>query len=246
MRLFREYPKLLLICLSMVVAYTVYALGGLHWLDSIPKTGEYVAVFIGGLLFSVGFTSPFGIGVFLEIGHMVNPFVGGILGGLGSLIADLMIFEVMRFEFFHDELHRIRSTAVVQKIHAVLHHERFPKKLREYLLWSFAGKYDHFKHRKSPSSLHMQSVYHTVFCLHARKMGRNELSPFSLLCEGSTIYPPVHNFTPIRCPKQPLRPVQKRVSLRPRFVSRASIPKRESTLLIPSHGSDAMQLLRRH
>jgi uncharacterized membrane protein YdjX (TVP38/TMEM64 family) len=70
---------------------------------------------------------------------MVNPFVGGILGGLGSLIADLMIFEVMRFEFFHDELHRIRSTAVVQKIHAVLHHERFPKKLREYLLWSFAG-----------------------------------------------------------------------------------------------------------
>ncbi len=45
----------------------------------------------------------------------------------------------MRFEIFHNELHHIRGSRIVQWIHRILHHEEFPQKLREYLLWSFAG-----------------------------------------------------------------------------------------------------------
>lgn len=139
MPFFKAYPKLLILCLCTVAAYAVYAYGGLRWLDSIPVSGEYLAVFIGGLLFSFGFTSPFGIGIFLEIGHKVDPLTAGILGGIGALLSDLVIFEVMRFELFHDEMHRIRSSRIVSWMHAKLHHEKFPQKVREYLLWSFAG-----------------------------------------------------------------------------------------------------------
>lgn len=139
MSFFRAYPKLLILCATTVAAYAMYAMGGLRWLDTIPVSGEYLAIFIGGLLFSYGFTSPFGIGVFLEIGHKVNPVLGGIIGGIGALLSDLVIFEIMRFEVFHDEMHRIRSSRIVVWAHRVLHHEKFPQEVREYLLWSFAG-----------------------------------------------------------------------------------------------------------
>lgn len=139
MSFFKTYPKLLILCLCTIAAYVVYAYGGLRWLDDIPVSGEYLAVFIGGLLFSFGFTSPFGIGVFLEIGHKVDPILAGLLGGLGALLSDLVIFEIMRFELFHDEMHRIRSSRIVVWAHKVLHHEKFPETIRRYLLWSFAG-----------------------------------------------------------------------------------------------------------
>ncbi len=139
MAFLKRYPKLLLLGLCIVAAYWIYAVGGLRWLDTISSGGEYLAIFIGGLLFSFGFTTPFGIGVFLEIGYKVNPVLGGLLGGFGALLADLVIFEIMHFELFHDELHQIRSSKIALWLHGILHHEKFPKKLKKYILWSFAG-----------------------------------------------------------------------------------------------------------
>lgn len=135
----KKYPKLITLFVCIGAAYALYVSDGLRWLDRIPVSAEYFAIFVGGLLFSFGFTSPFGIGVFLEVGHKVDPILGGILGGVGSLLSDLVIFEVMRFELFHDELRLLRSSRLATWIHGVLHHERFPSKLKEYILWSFAG-----------------------------------------------------------------------------------------------------------
>ncbi|MBP9850886.1 MAG: hypothetical protein KBC47_04300 [Candidatus Peribacteraceae bacterium] len=135
----RTYPKLIGLAMCMASAYIMFAAGGLHWLDTIPTSAEYLAVFIGGLLFSFGFTSPFGIGIFLELGHNVHPVYAGLLGGFGSLLSDLVIFEIMRFELFHDEMHHLRTSRFFRWAHGVLHHDRFPKRLKDILLWSFAG-----------------------------------------------------------------------------------------------------------
>ncbi len=134
-----KYPKLLILLASTVFAYFLYMLGGLDWLHGTTGAQGYLAAFVGGLLFTFGFTAPFGIGVFLEIGHSLNPVLGTIVGGVGALLADLLIFQIMRFEMFHNELHSLRSARIFQWAHEKLHHENFPEKLRIYLLWSFAG-----------------------------------------------------------------------------------------------------------
>lgn len=139
MHIIQKYPRLCLLLLSVFAAYFLYAMGGLHWLGATKGSMQYPTAFIGGLLFTFGFTTPFGIGVFLEIGQSINPVIGAMVGGMGALLADLFIFQVMRFEFFHEELHQIRSSRFALWIHGFLHHESFPEKLRTYLLWSFAG-----------------------------------------------------------------------------------------------------------
>lgn len=139
MELIHKYPKLLLLCITTLTAYVLYAIGGLDWLHDTPGSSAYLAAFIGGLLFTFGFTAPFGIGVFLEIGHSLNPILGAMVGGIGAVLADLVIFHVMRFEMFHEELLSLRSAHLIQWLHDKLHHENFPQRLREYILWSFAG-----------------------------------------------------------------------------------------------------------
>lgn len=135
----RTYPKLIGLAMCMASAYVIFSAGAFDWLNTIPTSAGYLAVFVGGLLFTFGFTSPFGIGIFLAIGHNVNPLYGGLLGGLGALLSDLAIFGIMRFELFHDEMHHIRTSRFFSWAHGVLHHDRFPKKLKNMLLWSFAG-----------------------------------------------------------------------------------------------------------
>lgn len=139
MRIVKEYPRLLLLLASTCLAYGLYMMGALHWLHGTQGASEYMAAFIGGLLITFGFTAPFGIGVFLEIGHSLNPWLGAAVGALGALLADLVIFHVMRFEFFHEEIHKLRTTRIVTWAHRKLHHESVPEKVREYLVWCFAG-----------------------------------------------------------------------------------------------------------
>lgn len=136
---FREYPKLLCLLAVSAGAYALYLAGGLSFLHRVSDGQAYAAIFLGGMLFSFGFTSPFGIGVILEVGHAVHPILGGAVGAFGTLLIDLIIFRVIRFEFFHEEIHRIKATRFMLRLHGILHHERLPEKLRKYLLWSFAG-----------------------------------------------------------------------------------------------------------
>src|SRR3990167_5834482 len=126
MRVFRDYPRLLLLGVSIAAAYILYLWGWFDPFASLTNGGGYVALFIAGILFSFGFTAAFGFAIFVELAHVTNPFFGAVAGGLGALTADLTIFQLMRFEFFHEELHRLKGT-------------RFPERLRSYILWSFAG-----------------------------------------------------------------------------------------------------------
>ncbi|OGJ65943.1 hypothetical protein A3A67_03710 [Candidatus Peribacteria bacterium RIFCSPLOWO2_01_FULL_51_18] len=139
MRVFRDYPRLLLLGVSIAAAYILYLWGWFDPFASLTNGGGYVALFIAGILFSFGFTAAFGFAIFVELAHVTNPFFGAVAGGLGALTADLTIFQLMRFEFFHEELHRLKGTRFLQRVRSILYHERFPERLRSYILWSFAG-----------------------------------------------------------------------------------------------------------
>jgi hypothetical protein len=139
MHLIRKYPKLLLLLVSMIVAYAVFMAGGLHWLHGAHGASGYLAAFIGGILFTFGFTAPFGIGVFVELAPLIHPVAGSLIGACGAVLADLAIFQIMRFELFHEEIGHLKATRFFLRLHGILHHQKFPEKVREYVLWLFAG-----------------------------------------------------------------------------------------------------------
>lgn len=59
--------------------------------------------FLGGLLYSSFFTSPLAVAVFVVLGvDGFNPLLIGFLGGLGALIADLVIFRFVKTNIASD------------------------------------------------------------------------------------------------------------------------------------------------
>lgn len=124
---------------TFAFAYVLYALDLLHWLHNAHGGNMMMATLLGGMLFTFGFTTAFGIGILVEIAPNTDPMMGALIGGLGALIADMAIFEAMQIEFFSDEINRLKSTRAILWIKSVLHHERFPARLRKILLIGFAG-----------------------------------------------------------------------------------------------------------
>lgn len=132
------YPRLCLLGASFILAYVLFHVGALDWMHDLGRYG-YLSVFLGGLLFSFGFTTPFGIAIFVEMADIVHPVPAAILGGLGALLSDFLIFDIIRFSVFHDEIDRLRASRFAARIRAVIHHDNMPERLRRALLFSFAG-----------------------------------------------------------------------------------------------------------
>lgn len=134
-----QYPKLLLLLCTFVASFVLYQADAFAWMEHAFNGRGYISVFLAGLLFSFGFTSAFAVGIFVEIAPDVNAIVAAPLAGLGAFFTDLLIFEIIRFSFFHEELTRLRTTRFFLWLHGILHHERISERIRTYLLWSFAG-----------------------------------------------------------------------------------------------------------
>lgn len=133
-----KYPHLCLLLLSFVLAYILYHVGAFDGLHQLRGYG-YLSVFIGGMLFSFGFTTPFGIALFVEMAPHTSPLLAAPVAGLGALLSDFFIFDLIRFSIFHDEITRLRSSRFVAWLYSLVHHESISEQLRRLLLWSFAG-----------------------------------------------------------------------------------------------------------
>jgi hypothetical protein len=134
-----HYPKLFLLLCSFALAYLCFHLGYFDWLHGIPSGYGYVSVFVGGLLFSFGFTTPFGIAIMAGSAAEVNPFLAAPLAGVGALLSDFLIFEIMHFSVLHDEIHRLRTTRIFMKVERMFHHPSISERMRMTILWCFAG-----------------------------------------------------------------------------------------------------------
>lgn len=134
-----SYPRLLGLGICMGAAYVLYQIGMFEWLDGRVHGFGYPGVFAAGLLFSYGFTTPFAIAAFVAIAHEVNPWIAAPLAGIGALLSDLVIFELLRISFFGNELERLRHTRMIDRIHHMLHHETTPERVRKALLWVMAS-----------------------------------------------------------------------------------------------------------
>ena len=102
-----EYPKLLILMLAFIFGYLIFKIGreSLPLHDFILSSG-LIGVFIAGLFYTYGFSSPAAAAIFLILGSEGNIFLMGLVGGFGALLADLTIFKIARFSF-EEEIKRL-------------------------------------------------------------------------------------------------------------------------------------------
>lgn len=128
-----KYPKFLLLFLTFLIAYLLFygrAYEPLH--DFIISAG-YLGTFLAGIFFAYGFTAAPATAIFLILSKEQNFLLAGLIGGLGALIADLVIFSFIRTSF-KDEISKLSQERIVQNLN-----NHTPNLLKKYLLPVFAG-----------------------------------------------------------------------------------------------------------
>ena len=131
-----HYPKLGILALLIIIAYIVFR--NPYAQDFVASLGalEYIGVFIAGIFFTFGFTTPFAAGFFIVL-DPANPFLVAIIGGIGAMLGDLFIFSLIRFSFT-DEFKRLEKTKVIKGIRKKMK-IHFSNRARLYILYALAG-----------------------------------------------------------------------------------------------------------
>ena len=137
-RLFKfPYPKIILFLIITIISYFIFTNPGvISYLDGLEILHTNWGVFIAGILFAFGFTTPLSIGLFLTLNPSSILFAS-IIGALGSLIADLLIFKLIHMSFM-DEFKSLERTKPFKFIEYEFDNN-FSAHVRNYLLYIFAG-----------------------------------------------------------------------------------------------------------
>jgi uncharacterized membrane protein YdjX (TVP38/TMEM64 family) len=131
-----RYPKLIGFILTVILAYLIFRNPAVA--DFVSGLGEwgYIGILIAGMMFSFGFSTPFAVGYFIVL-NPSNMLLAGIIGGLGAMASDLLIFKFMRFSFM-DEFGRLKKTRAINGISSFIE-KNVGKKAQLYLMYAFAG-----------------------------------------------------------------------------------------------------------
>ncbi len=131
-----KYPKLTVLVVCTILAYLLFASPRVR--SGMQSLGElsYWGMFIAGMLFSFGFSTPFAVGFFVTI-HPSNLFFASIIGGFGALLSDILIFKWIKFSFM-DEFMQLKHTLAARRIKIFLHrHVHF--RIGNYILYTLGG-----------------------------------------------------------------------------------------------------------
>ena len=131
-----KYPKIFILIITIILAYLLFSQTSItKYIQEATENQSYLLIFIGGLLFSFGFTTPFSIGLFMSIVPK-NLFLAIIIGGIGASISDLLIFKIIKISFMK-EFKELEKTFLVKEIIKETH--KIPRKIKHYLIYIFAG-----------------------------------------------------------------------------------------------------------
>jgi hypothetical protein len=132
-----QYPKLLILLVCIIAAYIFFRAGFFKEFVATLNLPTYITILLAGFLFAYGFTAPFAVGFFVLLAPQTNIFIAAPLAGIGALLADLIIFQIVRASF-QDEFDKLKLTLLFQKIRS-LFDNHLNDKLKKYLLWCIAG-----------------------------------------------------------------------------------------------------------
>lgn len=132
-----KYPKIAMLMLVVIFAYLTFRLEDVQsFFHHLGQLG-YVSVFLGGMLFAFGFGAPFGVAILATIADGVFIPIAGLVGGLGALLSDYLLFRFIRVTF-NDEIIRFKGSRAFSFVDGILI-RRLPPKLSFYLTLGVAG-----------------------------------------------------------------------------------------------------------
>jgi len=131
-----KYPKLFLLIIAIVLAYIIFRNPSVS--NFVASLGHlsYLGVFIAGIFLAFGFSAPFAVGFFIIL-NPENILLTVIIGAIGSMIADLIIFRFIRMSFM-EEFKRLEKTKLARGIEHVIDWE-FGHIIKSYLMYAFIG-----------------------------------------------------------------------------------------------------------
>lgn len=124
MNIFKTYPKLLSLVATFIVAYILAHLKVFD-LDPGLFIGNDLWYMLAGAMYSFGFTAAFGVILLLSLPEG-NIFLQAIIGGIGSLFTDLMLFWLVR-SFFISEVTMLFNTK-----YFLIFHSKLSDKIKKY------------------------------------------------------------------------------------------------------------------
>lgn len=131
-----KYTKLIILVAAITLAYHIFRDPEIATYLSTLQTLSYLGVFIGGILFVMLFSAPFGVGFFLTL-NPANIWLAAIIGGLGAMVGDMLIFKFIKTSF-EDEIKQISNSKHFQKISKAIS-THLGDKIKLYLTYALAG-----------------------------------------------------------------------------------------------------------
>lgn len=132
-----KYPKVIMLAVVAVAASALFQDQGVQaYFHGLGDLG-YISAFFGGMMFAFGFGSPFGVALLATIANDVNIFVAAMVGGVGALLSDYLLFKFIRVTF-QDEIDRFRDSKAFALFNGLVM-RRMPPRLAYYLSVGIAG-----------------------------------------------------------------------------------------------------------
>jgi uncharacterized membrane protein YdjX (TVP38/TMEM64 family) len=131
-----KYPKLFLIVIFILLAYYIFSQKQV--LDFVSNLDQlsYFGIFIAGIFLAFGFSAPFSVGFFI-VAQPNNLFLATLIGGIGAMVGDMIIFKTIKFSFM-DEFEKLKRIKIIKYIRKISIKNKHLL-IKHYLLYVFAG-----------------------------------------------------------------------------------------------------------
>jgi membrane protein DedA with SNARE-associated domain len=99
------YHDFILLIISLLLAMVILTSDEIKLIVDALGSLEYIGIFIAGMFFSSGFTTAPAASVIFISSEALNPFLVAIIGALGAVFSDYLMFRVFRrcHNCFYDE-----------------------------------------------------------------------------------------------------------------------------------------------
>lgn len=122
-----KYPKFLTLFITFAVAYWIFAIAEFPGLDTLIINSGWIGAFLAGMMYTYSFTSGLATGIFVVMANNGHPIITGIIAGLGSLLGDLVIFQLIRSSF-QDEIKLLSKEKII-----ILIRKMIPRKIKKWV-----------------------------------------------------------------------------------------------------------------